>query len=101
MNIATKPIHTSGPWTIAPRDTGRRLIDGEGHSVCVATRRVPQAESIANVHLIAAAPEMLEALLEADAAIRAVNEAAGHPVFNPAATDLIRAAIAKATGEAL
>tara|TARA_R100000458_G_C8252381_1_gene229055 strand:+ start:1190 stop:1402 length:213 start_codon:yes stop_codon:yes gene_type:complete len=57
------------------------------------------SEGMANARLIAAAPELLEALLEARHEISRLNKAAGETVFNPAATELADAAIAKARGE--
>lgn len=58
--------HTSGPWTHHPEDniildaSGRRLIEWQARSVSVSVE-----ERDANARLIAAAPELLEALEEA------------------------------------
>lgn len=64
------PVHSSGPWSvsagIAPDPKGRLIVeDCHGNPVCATSARgvqgrVPIME--ANAKLIAAAPEMLEAL---------------------------------------
>ena len=63
--------HTPGPWITAPVDAPRVIRDDRGY--CVASvstytsRRLPERsadETTANAHLVAAAPEMLEALKE-------------------------------------
>ena len=43
--------------------------------------------------------QLLEALEECLPEIQRLNKAAGHTVFNPAATDLVKAAIAKARNQ--
>jgi hypothetical protein len=67
------PVHSSGPWSvsagIAPDPKGRLIVeDCHGNPVCTTSARgvqgrVPIME--ANAKLIAAAPELYEALEEA------------------------------------
>lgn len=102
---ATK--HTSGPWL---RDTqsgincdvraasGRKVALCWGLSACNTLRPAYRAECDANAHLIAAAPELLEALImvrDADDDCRRD----GLPTIPRAARAKIDAAINKATGE--
>lgn len=77
--------HTSGPWEVAPGNdvTGYPYFYINGMS-----RSVELGELVANARLIAAAPEMLEALKEI------VHNWDGEPEDMAAAN----AAIAKATG---
>jgi len=93
--------HTPGPWVIRTAATYRsqvEAIDPKGRADVVARITTPRkgAEaSDANAHLIAAAPDMLEAL---EAAI-AWNDSVGH---FPIASDIITAmesAIKKARGQ--
>ena len=98
--------HTPGPWQMSGVRSRQEI---HGHMVgpdsfgvaCVAYSDRTTADhlaSLADARLIAAAPELLEALREALPEIRRLNAAAGVTVFNPAATSMIRAAIAKAEG---
>jgi hypothetical protein len=97
--------HTSAPWyALAEGVTDaaighRAIIDSDGYTVCNPS---PMGE--ANARLIAAAPELLEALI----ALLNVESAALHGARTSAANDGLdvlyhfaaaRAAIAKATGE--
>lgn len=51
--------HTPGPWhCYQPKDSPRQITDGEMR-ICTMTNR---SQEIANARLIAAAPELLEAL---------------------------------------
>jgi hypothetical protein len=69
--------HTPGPWSIHPGAFNGARIDGpNGRGVAHATQRDPhptfgegitQQEADANARLIAAAPDLLEALQEATA----------------------------------
>lgn len=59
-------MHTRASWTIAKKDTNRRVIDSSGKSVAVTNRRLSQEESEANARLIAAAPNMLKTLTDMD-----------------------------------
>ena len=58
----SKTKHTPGPWHISTNTHAMRIISNH----CVALAEVYARESVekqvANAHLIAAAPEMLEAL---------------------------------------
>ena len=102
----TSDAHTPGPWRIAEGgnlgnsvegDSGKRHYDGDDgyrtvamyQSCCSSERWADQeANARANAHLIAAAPDMLEALRAIDA-----NSASGSSVGR-----IARAAIAKARG---
>ena len=91
--------HTPGPWEIKPHfDPAYRHISGPKHKAlaqvvwCVdEEERSPDCE--ANAHLIAAAPELLEAL----EMMLEMSEMGGFG--KAAAEDVARAAIAKAKGE--
>jgi uncharacterized protein YcbX len=52
--------HTPGPWRVRHTDSGGSMVESTAVSQTTAT--VWGAESRANAYLIAAAPEMLEAL---------------------------------------
>ena len=86
--------HTPGPWTHHPEDniildaSGRRLIEWQARSVSVSVE-----ERDANARLIAAAPELLEAL-EVVLHLCTVIGAPDGP-----ALDMARDALAKARGE--
>lgn len=89
--------HTPGPWRVFTTPQGNRIIGigeqtGEGITDCgFGLWRGGDAEALANARLIAAAPQMLEALKAALADI----EAGGH-----LSVPMIRAAIAAADAEA-
>lgn len=100
--------HTPGPWTAERCDTGMEILDMNQESVAVACHYGDPYSSIreeANAKLIAAAPELLEALEEILSAWEKLPE--GH--YPPAivqnwlaqdvqpAMDTVRTAIAKAT----
>ena len=93
--------HTPGPWAAnwskyedgnfivqagMPSNRVLAQFDGDGYG--------PDAQSIADAHLIAAAPDLLEALMMADAALSGAN------MNMKAVEKAIRAAIAKAKGGA-
>ena len=85
--------HTKGPWTIE--------VDGYGGVRVVATGvgSVAKMDGIlsnigANAHLIASAPELLEALTEALHALMA-----GGDDFHPIVQSHCRRAIARASGK--
>ena len=88
--------HTPGPWRVwTPPPNGEQCIgDSKGLMVAVATTGITFNETLANARLIAAAPDLLEAL---QAIIESVdrNGAAILTELESAA----RAAIAKAQGE--
>jgi hypothetical protein len=95
--------HTPGPWaTESDGDVGRRthyVVGGDGLLVRVADVLqeigVSAVERNANKRLMAAAPELLDAL-EA-----AANELWRIPIASTAVLNKARAALAKATGGAL
>ena len=94
--------HTPGPWVAKIRDTHipncvAAYIETRGEyrgdvamlQSCENIGGITQDETRANAHLIAAAPDLLEALLEARAYV---------PEHHGPAVHKIRAAIAKAEG---
>lgn len=58
--------HTPGPWEyreIAPYDDGLGYVSADGNDIIHAgVSDLPAGENRANAHLIAAAPELLEAV---------------------------------------
>jgi len=96
--------HTPGPWKVSGLDPS---VVGPVRILILDTAPVPQQQavariiertdqSIANAHLIAAAPELLDAAKAF--AENAIETADGNIVFGYRALDLLRAAIAKAEG---
>ena len=91
--------HTPGPWALHDEVAG--VVYGpDGHQVCTTPRTTRrEVERAANARLIAAAPEMLAALLKL---VEAVDPAVGGLTLEDWATEPVadaRAAIARATGE--
>lgn len=64
--------HTPGPWVVRTTEDGRIAIYSKADSLWITEmlRPMPILNSEANAHLIAAAPEMLEALKELKNQIR-------------------------------
>ena len=105
--------HTPGPWIISgPDPFGDYTINSSSDPLAIASvcngemwrMGGLQAEHAASAHLIAAAPEMYEALVECEKAfeIDAKTEVVdGETYSNPQAMRLmqVRAALAKARGE--
>ena len=106
--------HTPGPWhmgegngkgSIFKTGEGRMRFEQPGgttlYPICAMVRGWNDQEDEANARLIAASPEMLEALRGADAAIKyamaAANTEADYSAIC-AIQDAVRAAIANATG---
>jgi hypothetical protein len=94
--------HTPGPWTI----NGLGIEgpeDDRGLSEYIAHVSNDCDASEANSHLIAAAPELLEALKLARAAFRGTNDDGSYRgdgiIFTDDARDQIEAVIAKAEGK--
>ena len=89
--------HTPGPWTF---DNGIEFIRTDTSPYggwAVARVNIVRAEAKANARLIAAAPELLDALkLMRDAFL---DTEGSHGTLEQTATDAADAAIAKATGE--
>ena len=92
MNAAK---HTPGPWELDTTFGRQGLIQpvGRDYPVAAVTGYYTNAgQTEANARLIAAAPEMLEALRDCREALRSIDATCELRVVN--------AAIAKATGEA-
>lgn len=91
--------HTPGPWAVVPARTGENdsiyfeVHDGFGRTATVYGDIATDGEEAANARLIAAAPELLEALRELADHCRAFYMAERESILLNA-----RAAIAKATG---
>ena len=88
-----RTTHTPGPWRAEGWES-TIVNDADGNTLCLMpSSDGTLASAKANARLIAAAPDMLDALRRADhlASIAAPNGAAHR---------IIRAAIAKATGDA-
>lgn len=86
--------HTPGPWH---EGSHRQVVAGEGiktGTICEVWSWMGIEEADANQKLIAAAPDLLDALVDA------VRYAQGGDVLHPAALSRARAAITKATGGA-
>lgn len=106
--------HTKGPWAVSKKAS--RRVTADGIVICNAVLRnrggpkhktymKDEHEAEANAELIAAAPELLEALIEAEVRLRYSGDRF-HDVGAPdraeadwAAADKARATIAKATGQ--
>lgn len=107
MTDTTKTAHTAGPWEVATSCSWRRIVASLGGAgVCIPT--IQQSDNHPDLYfpnggadgpdarLIAASPEMLDAL-------GAVDDAADSMEFDPdsrfgEALTKVRAAWAKATG---
>lgn len=88
--------HTPGPWNRNIRAGGKypTAFAGRNQHVAVATQQKDPAETEANIDLIAAAPELLAALLN----VVSAYEPNRHGV-TPEWITTARAAIAKAEGK--
>jgi hypothetical protein len=88
--------HTQGPWTVDGAVATENLdVFGEGGRVAMLDFDDIDADTLeANARLIAAAPEMLAALMVAKSEMHYFTATRGSE-----AHELVRAAIAKATGE--
>ena len=98
--------YTKGPWVATPHPTQSADIFGVGevmdnkevqyalsHTICYMNGQ-------ANGRLIAAAPELLEALIRLEAELVDDKYGEGYEPFPEENMGVARAAIAKATGEA-
>lgn len=116
--MTTKPQHTPGPWTvdgeglyvIAPIERGGNFkicdirgwgfLTGKGCGALGLSHKEAEKIQIANARLIAAAPEMLEALRYCESLL---NEMDRHALITPAMEELVygkvSSAIRKATEE--
>ncbi|MET3371982.1 hypothetical protein ABIC89_001023 [Variovorax boronicumulans] len=92
--------YTPGPWIHHPDDNiiatndGRRMLEWQARSL-----HVPAAERDANARLVAAAPELLEALILLEAEMVLSGNAESRDYGWKPAIEKTRAAILKATGE--
>lgn len=102
--------HTPGPWYVKTVATDTPELPGSeqhatvahqptGSLVAIVSLKGMAAVDNANAALIAAAPELLEALREVVAEATAFEEKRGYPMARPWVR-LARAAIAKAEGRA-
>lgn len=87
-----KPSHTPGPWTV---ESGHYICSDEGVEGCVLAMVFSGPKSKADENLMAAAPDLLAALIELDEATKCI----GGPRIEAASAGA-RSAIAKATGAA-
>ena len=103
--MSDKPTHTPGPWTFTEGRQERReastvhRADDKEFAIALVTcewmNEQQRLEDIANAHLIAAAPELLEALRDLECEASAELE----PTTSVNAAILTaRAALAKAEG---
>lgn len=104
--------HTKGPWEVLPREDGVDYIRVRGTQLGLRYKIanvhdeqpscLPEGEAQANATLIAASPELLEALELAHETLAGILEDTdgedGERVANPLLVQ-VRAAIAKARGE--
>jgi len=95
----SEPDHTPGPWDIRSLDMTDYAVVGPERKVCnVAFYSKP--ENKANARLISAAPDLLQAAKQAEEALHHMMSANGmEPHEHECYTDL-KAALAKAEGEA-
>jgi len=95
----TNAKHTPGPWSVRkPGGTVVITLDARHGGYCEVARTVSgslNSQREANARLIASAPDLLEALILALPYVEDASDSA-----SPADQEIIRAAIAKATGEA-
>ncbi|HEL2957133.1 TPA: hypothetical protein UL931_000330 [Stenotrophomonas maltophilia] len=105
--------HTPGPWKVFPEEAHRDYVRVRGTALGrrfkIANVPTPIHEGVterdveetrANARLIAAAPELLAALIKADQMFRDIGFVAEADRARPGSLGAeIRAAIAKATGE--
>lgn len=87
--------HTPGPWRVGQKAQIRTAGDYFDQEIVSFTGQQFPAETVeANARLIAAAPEMLDALDACNARLHMEGYTVSDPV-----TDMVIAAIAKARGE--
>lgn len=91
------PYHTPGPWEISesPDFPGQQTIHAQGSDRILAVLDRTDEQDIANARLIAAAPDLLEALKEA---IRLYDEGDATDVLEFIRCEA-RAALTKAEGQ--
>lgn len=86
--------HTPGPWKVTEADTFTAKILGPNGYPIAYVEQGHETDPEANVHLIVAAPELLEALLAVYADIELQNVKGGSDELNL----MVQAAIAKVEG---
>ncbi len=108
--------HTPGPWNIAAPKEGGSLDQKEDRLICTKINNrlyhiaetfqyrntgfnTPDGVSLANARLIAAAPDLLEALQLLWAEVEVANDEDLTPRLNLDEITQIQEAIAKATGD--
>lgn len=93
--------HSPGPWTVRKMGlheessdslNGIEVTDAEGNAVCCNQPFYPTALKPENAHLIAAAPDLLEAL-------NTVMNIYGYYITDDIVKGVVQAAIKKAKGE--
>ena len=93
-------LHTPSPWTIGDYTNGCIGVFSEGLAICRVHTFTPPEEKLANARLIAAAPDLLEALQDITRICEAVRFPVGLGKGQLARIEKARAVIAKATGAA-
>lgn len=89
-----KTLHTQGPWPTRESATHITVTNDRGDAVFHEDKRIPGV--MADARLIAAAPELLEALCK----LVEIEDGTGMSVIGwTEAMETARVAIAKATGE--
>lgn len=97
--------HTKGPWYASRLSEGVWIIKNEAFDSYIAlTHNREGVHADANAHLIAAAPDLLEALRKVSAALEAVYESEMEwtgewDMLPPDALEMAKAAIRKAEGK--
>jgi len=95
MTATTK--HTPGPWQT---DCYLTVRTQQGTSIAQALSKYTTLdEAPHNARLIAAAPELLDALRKADAWVAQYHTLSGHERASECMSRVIRAALTKACGE--
>jgi hypothetical protein len=91
----TNATHTQGPWSIRRNFNGRGALDlfGEGGQIIIGNALIINQE--ANARLIAAAPDLLQALHDVDAYLAPEGDEEDHYNYIRA---IIKGAISKAQG---
>lgn len=79
---------TPGPWHV---DTAMGVMTEKGEAICYPMMEIPYTITLANAHLISAAPDLFRLLCEARIALQ--------PEFNYSLINDIDKTIAKALGE--
>ena len=98
-----------GPWALEPQEDGCafefRVNDADGYGLAVSLARDDDGEEAANAALIAAAPDLYEALEIAVRELRLVRDGSLHGTPNsvfaliPEAIEKADAALSRARGE--